>query len=254
MTISSVASQTRRLLVWWAYLFCCLWLATAMSWWSLARFDYGYPLWYQLLDIQTHIATYAPQNRQKAGFAQLPPEQHLRAFTQIRESVHSGSPKLEEIVYPGPDGRPVQMLTSDEITHLRDVRRLFDRALLASALFGLLWLPLAWLLRRVGPPGRWQAAGILAGTIVVVAGTLILAGPTAVFYKFHDWLFPPAHPWFFYWQDSLMSTLMKAPVLFGGIAAMLVPAGLLLTPLFYLGGLGLAGVAGKRGAERSDAD
>lgn len=241
MTISPVARQTRRILLWSAYLFCCVWLAVAAVWWGLARADYAYPLWYRVLNIQDHIATYAAQNPEKPGFAQLPPEQHRRAFTQIRESVHGGSPKLGTIVYPGPTGQTVALLTNDEITHLRDVRRLFDRAALASALFGLLWFPLAWRLRRAGTPGRRQAIAVLAGAAVLVAGILILAGPTAVFYKFHDWLFPPEHPWFFYWQESLMSTLMKAPALFGGIAAMLVPAGLLLTPLLYLGGLRLSG-------------
>jgi len=39
----------------------------------------------------------------------------------------------------------------------------------------------------------------------------------------------------------LMSTLMKAPVLFGGIAVVLVGGTLVLTPLFYRGGLWLIG-------------
>ena len=62
-----------------------------------------------------------------------------------------------------------------------------------------------------------------------------------MFYQFHIWLFPADHEWFFYWQDSLMSTLMKAPVLFGGIAVVLVGGTLVLTPLFYRGGLRLIG-------------
>ncbi|MFN2223885.1 MAG: DUF1461 domain-containing protein, partial [Candidatus Promineifilaceae bacterium] len=33
------------------------------------------------------------------------------------------------------------------------------------------------------------------------------------------WICPPGHQWFFYYQDSLMTTMMKAPVLFAGIAA-----------------------------------
>ncbi len=69
---------------------------------------------------------------------------------------------------------------------------------------------------------------------------LLISGPEAVFYQFHIWLFPADHEWFFYWQDSLMSTLMKAPVLFGGIAVVLVGGTLVLTPLFYRGGLWLA--------------
>jgi hypothetical protein len=69
---------------------------------------------------------------------------------------------------------------------------------------------------------------------------LLIAGPTQVFYQFHLWIFPADHQWFFYWQDSLMSTLMKAPVLFGGIAAVIALGALLLTPVLYW--LGLWGV------------
>lgn len=252
MTFSSMASQTRRAAAWAGYLFCCVWLAVALAWWILSRFDYGYPLWYEVLDLQPHIATYAAQNPGKPGFGQLPPEQHRRAFTQIRKSVHGGEPPLTSITYPGPAGRPVPMLTRDEVTHLRDVRRLLDRGLLASALFGLLWLPLAWLRRRSGRPSPRLCAGVLAGIGVALAVPLVVAGPTAVFYQFHEWLFPPDHPWFFYWQDSLMSTLMKAPVLFGAIAAALVPPALLLAPLLYQGGLRLVGLVSGVGAANAD--
>lgn len=254
MTISSLACQTRRVLLWSGYLLCCFWLAIAMVWWALAKIDYAYPFWYQALDIQEHIATYAPQNPQKTGFAQLPPEHHQRAFAQIRKSVHSGSPPLRAISYAGPEGRRIPLLTDDEITHLRDVRRLLQGASLASALFGLLWLPLAWLLLRAGRPGWRQASGILAALALLLAVTLSVAGPTAVFYQFHEWLFPPEHPWFFYWQDSLMSTLMKAPVLFGGIAAMLVPAGLMLSVVVYYGGLRLCSLCRRSGVGRRHAD
>jgi hypothetical protein len=48
---------------------------------------------------------------------------------------------------------------------------------------------------------------------------LVLFGPVNVFYKLHTWIFPADHQWFFYYQESLMTTLMKAPDIFGGIAA-----------------------------------
>ncbi|MFT7095179.1 MAG: hypothetical protein ACJAV3_002995, partial [Alcanivorax sp.] len=53
-------------------------------------------------------------------------------------------------------------------------------------------------------------------------------------------LFPAENEWFFYWQDSLMSTLMKAPVLFGGIAAAIAIGALLLIPVLYWFGLRLS--------------
>ena len=48
---------------------------------------------------------------------------------------------------------------------------------------------------------------------------LIVVGPTKAFSQMHEWVFPPGNPWFFYYQQSLMSTMMWAPVLFGWIAA-----------------------------------
>jgi hypothetical protein len=52
----------------------------------------------------------------------------------------------------------------------------------------------------------------------------------------HVWVFPADHQWFFYYQDSLMSTLMKAPYLFGYIAVALVAlATVFLALIFTLG-------------------
>jgi hypothetical protein len=57
---------------------------------------------------------------------------------------------------------------------------------------------------------------------------VLAIGPRRVFYRMHEWVFPPENPWFFYYQDSLMSTMMKAPHLFGAIAPVLLALGLLL--------------------------
>ena len=35
----------------------------------------------------------------------------------------------------------------------------------------------------------------------------------------HEMVFPDDHQWFFYYQDSLMTTLMKAPDIFFAIGA-----------------------------------
>ena len=55
--------------------------------------------------------------------------------------------------------------------------------------------------------------------VIVLIGLIITAiGPKDVFYKMHTLIFPSGHQWFFYYQDSLMTTLMKAPDLFAAIA------------------------------------
>ena len=74
----------------------------------------------------------------------------------------------------------------------------------------------------------------LAGSL---SALLVIVGPKKLFYAFHIWVFPVEHQWFFYWEQSLMSTLMKAPDLFGGIAVALVMFGVPLAVLLYLFGL-----------------
>ncbi len=56
----------------------------------------------------------------------------------------------------------------------------------------------------------------------------MLIGPTKVFYWGHEVVFPENNQWFFYYEDSLMSTMMKAPALFGPIAGQLLFCTLIL--------------------------
>src|SRR5690606_5060552 len=59
-------------------------------------------------------------------------------------------------------------------------------------------------------------------SITGITLVIFITGPTKVFYWLHEQIFPDEHEWFFYYQDSLMTTLMKAPDLFGFIAVILV--------------------------------
>jgi len=68
------------------------------------------------------------------------------------------------------------------------------------------------------PPVKKMLVYFAAVTLCAIA-VILAIGAKTVFYKLHTWIFPPGHQWFFYYQDSLMTTLMKAPVLFAGIAA-----------------------------------
>jgi len=66
-----------------------------------------------------------------------------------------------------------------------------------------------------------------SGDLVIVFSI----GPENVFNQLHIWVFPKENEWFFYYQDSLMSTLMLAPTLFGWIASALV----VLAAIFWTG-------------------
>lgn len=236
MRIEDSLHQCKKGLAWIAYAVICVWLALALVWWLFARLDYGYPAWYSILAIDEHIATYAPHNLARPGFADLDADAHAEAFRAIRKAVHDHGNGLEQIAYPGPRGQPLPLLIETEVAHLQDVAVLLSRAGIATLVLALLWLPAAWCVRRVGPPS-WRGRGLAAALLAVpLLMWLLIAGPKAVFYQLHIWLFPPENPWFFYWEESLMSTLMKAPYLFGGIAVVLALGASLLTPVFYLAG------------------
>ncbi|EKF73584.1 hypothetical protein A11A3_12690 [Alcanivorax hongdengensis A-11-3] len=232
-------SQFSSTLLWFFYGLCSLLLAICVTWGLYSQINYGFPFWYKQLHINEHIHQYAPKNRHKHGFAQLPPEQHMQAFEQITRAVHHGGEGLEAITYQAPGWPPQRLLDRAEVQHLQDVAHFIDLGRWLMLGLAILWLPLAWLCIRRGLP--FMRYRLLF--TVFVAGAVIawfaVAGPTAVFYQFHIWLFPAGHQWFFYWQDSLMSTLMKAPDLFGGIAAVIGAGALALTPLLYFSGLRL---------------
>ena len=227
-------------LVWFFYAVTAVLLSVLISWALYSQANYGYGFWYQQLDIGAHIEEYGPQNRFRYGFEQLPSEQHHRAFEQIRDAVHDQGEGLADIHYTLPGRAPIPLLHDAEVRHLQDVADLIDFGRWLMLALALLWLPLALLCIRVGIPPMRQRMGITVFGVGAVIAWLAVAGPTQVFYQLHVWLFPAENEWFFYWQDSLMSTLMKAPVLFGGIAGAIAIGALLLIPVLYWLGLRLS--------------
>jgi hypothetical protein len=201
-----------------------------LAWRVLAAVDFLYPVWYDHAGIGAHIDRYAPQNRYRDGFEDTSRSERLAAFADIGRAVRDDARGLEALTYTDAEGTPRTLLRPPEIIHLQDVARLIDRleraGLAACVLFAglVVWLrrrretlpPLSRLLTRTG-------LGVAAAV-----GIVVLIGPRDVFYRFHVWVFPEGHQWFFYYQDSLMSTLMKAPYLFGYIAAALLVLTLVL--------------------------
>ena len=202
-----------------------LWLA----WRCLAVVDFLYPVFYDMLDIDGHIQEFGPQNRYKSGFELTTRAERFRIFGAVVDAIDTSGEGLAEIIYYGPDGQAIdRMFRAPEVGHLQDVAHLVGRIAPVG------WLALAWfalhlvLIRlrrwRVPPLRRMLGASLLASAGATLA--VFLAGPRKLFHWFHEVAFPPDHPWFFYYQDSLMSTFMKAPDLFGAIAVALVLLGL----------------------------
>lgn len=219
---------------WSLVLLAALLAALFVSWQAHRPFDYGYGFWYDQMAISEHIDRYGPRNRYIRGLEDLDRAEHLQLFGGIVDAVHQQGDGLEALEFTDDKRRTKRLLRTPEVVHLQDVANLID------VLTWVGWMAVAVavvgtaLLVRARVQIRWaQQGAILAGLAVALAALLLIVGPTAVFYQLHIWVFPEEHQWFFYYQDSLMSTMMKAPDLFGGIGATIGALGVCIY-LMYL--------------------
>lgn len=237
MNNRSTAVQVKSGLAWWLYVLVTVWLSVSMAWWVYARFDYGYGYWYSKLNIAEHIATYAPQHPDKKAFALLSREQHVMAFRQIVDAVHDHGQGLDQIQYRA-EGHEAQVLLDDaEVEHLHDVARMLDWGAVIFYLLCPLWFFLAYIVGKAALPNWRLRVAAMFGSVLPGVVVLAIVGPKAVFYQLHIMIFPANHQWFFYWEQSLMSTLMKAPYLFGDIAIVLGCFGTAIAVVLYVCGL-----------------
>lgn len=209
----------------WPVFFSCQLIALALvSWHLLAQFHFSYPLGYQLLDLNTHIADFAPQNRYKDDFELTTPEDHWRLFGAISDAVQASGKGLREISYQLKNGETTALMHEAEIIHLQDVANLIDVFYVTGTMCLLVWIGLIFFAHHQKlklPPIKKVLLGFLAGFAAITTIILVI-GATEVFYWFHVQVFPDGHQWFFYYQDSLMTTLMKAPDIFAFIATLLL--------------------------------
>ncbi|MGV8836260.1 lipoprotein intramolecular transacylase Lit [Cellvibrio sp.] len=209
----------------WPVFFSCQLIALALvSWHLLAQFHFSYPLGYQLLDLNTHIAEFAPQNRYKDDFELTTPEDHWRLFGAISDAVQASGKGLREISYQLKNGEITALMHEAEIIHLQDVANLIDVFYITGTSCLLIWIGLIFFAhhqRLTLPSIKKILLGFLAGFAAITTIILVI-GATEVFYWFHVQVFPDGHQWFFYYQDSLMTTLMKAPDIFAFIATLLL--------------------------------
>ncbi|MBU2885034.1 DUF1461 domain-containing protein [Gilvimarinus agarilyticus] len=204
-----------------------------MAWNLLAAGNFGYGAAYQWLEIDQHIASYGPENRNRSHFALTDKDQHIELFQQINAAVHGAPQDLNDIYFHPSQGASQTLLTKPEVVHLTDVAHLIDKVYTLGwiALTAMIiCLPILYYHRAPLPRPSRVLASVL-GAMGATFALVMLLGPKHVFYTLHTWIFPPEHPWFFYYQDSLMTTLMKAPDLFGFIAALLLGLWLILWAL-----------------------
>jgi len=210
----------------WLTLLLCFWA----SWLTLAQVNFGYPLWHDYAGIGDHIERYAPLNLYRKGFEETSAETRYQLFADIVKAIHHHGEGLEKLYYETPQYR-VALLRPAEIVHLKDVAHLIS-ILQTAALYGLiiwlLWTGFMIYRHRYPSSKQLLTAGTLGALGLLVP--ILIWGPEKVFYQLHIWIFPEQHQWFFYYQESLMSTMMKAPDLFGYIfvCLMVVTTGLFI--------------------------
>lgn len=214
----------QRYLLWPLLLTAHLLAVSLLSWHLLAQGNFAYALGYRALGIEQHIQFYGPQNRYKHDFAQTTPAEHHQLFGDIVRAVQNQGAGLADIQYRLPDGTYTPLLREPEVIHLQDVANLIEVFYLAGLIGTAAWLLLfvyAYRAHCVFPSPKKILAG-LVGALALLTLITLLIGAEAVFYWLHIQIFPDEHEWFFYYQDSLMTTLMKAPDIFGLMSVLLV--------------------------------
>ncbi len=177
---------------------------------------------------------YAPDNKYKDGFENTKQQQHIKLFAGIVNAIQHDGDGLRQLRYTdSKTNKTESLLTNAEVIHLQDVANLVNK----FKYIGILGLTIAVLVLivmrakniNVAKLSRHTYGGL--GVVLLMVIIVFLVGPTKIFYLGHELIFPNNHQWFFYYEESLMSTMMKAPVLFGPIACQL----LMLTIMIWFG-------------------
>ena len=223
-------SQWQQRATLWGFNISAWLLCLVLAWQCLSQQHFLYGLWYQWLGIGDTISTYAPHNRHQRGhFVYTTADEHKRLFAELVASINQQGKGLSDLHFQLPaqllKEHPVLMsleyrlLTPQEVVHLQDVSRLVSglktlgltACVMAIALLLLIYHR-CWQLPSIASALRQQGVVAIAALIMIV-----LVGPRQVFYWLHEQIFPADHPWFFYYEDSLMTTLMQAPNIFAPI-------------------------------------
>ncbi len=227
--------RVRKQIFWISYLISVFLLALFLSWHVSARVNFLYPFWHDVLNIDATIQKYGPLNRYREDFQLTDKLERTRLFAGIVKAIHQDGKGLESLSYRKPQGQIIgPLLTRPEVIHLQDVARLIGFVNSAAIVIFSLWLIMTgWIFARKTPIPSAMAM-FASGAIGLIVSTLVvlLLGPVKIFYLLHEWIFPAGHQWFFYYEESLLTLMMKAPDVFGPITFMLVITALLLCAIF----------------------
>ncbi|NBT89125.1 MAG: DUF1461 domain-containing protein, partial [Flavobacteriaceae bacterium] len=209
-----------------ALLVSCLYI----SWQILSSANFLFGNIYDRNNLEQHINQFAPQNRNKDDFASTSRSERIRIFTEISDAINSGGKGLDEILYTRSSvGKLEKFLVEEELNHLQDVANLVERlkpvgAIVATIL--MIFYIFCWYYMISRQKYLWRPNGLLVSAFQIIllatatVGLVFIIGPQKVFYQLHEWAFTENAQWFFYYQDSLMTTLMPE-IVFADIAVLL---------------------------------
>lgn len=203
----------------WIFLFpLMLIVCFFLTWLFWSSQNFLYEVWYDHTELKEFIDYYAPQNKLKPEFSQTDREERIRLFNEILVSINSNGSGLDQIQFFSPnDERLGNLLTKSEINHLLEVSRLVTVFKTVSWVSIVIFIASLFFIYFKKTRKRLDTKKIALTYIfvfVVFFILLFLIGPLSVFEILHEFVFPEGHQWFFYYQDSLMTTLMMAPTLF----------------------------------------
>ena len=208
----------KSLKLFWLPVFPLLFVVCLLATWiALSNQSFFYGFLYDNTKLENFIELYAPKNIYKPEFSQTSREERIRVFKEIVESVNSNGLGLSEIKFYSIEGESLgKLLREPEVVHLQLVANIVDQlAKVAKCssvlLLGFLIFVVKLKVRLVTLKEVILSTLALFGATVFI---LLVIGPLTVFEYLHVQIFPKDHQWFFYYEDSLMTTLMMAPDLF----------------------------------------
>jgi len=205
---------------WGLFLVLTFVITLPISWWGLSKVDFAYPVLYEKMNIAQHISTYAPKNtHNKNDFVQTSKVERLALFHGVVDAIQNHGSGLDLLFYTNNAQQNKKLFTEAEVIHLTDVANLLDHLKPVALGAVILWiiLTVTLLIKKINLPSRKQLISTTVVIVLLIASVLAI-GPEKVFNQLHVWVFPENHQWFFYYEESIMSTMMKAPDLFAYIA------------------------------------
>jgi len=210
-----------------ALLVSCLYV----SWQVLSQANFLYDQIYEHNDLEAHVNEFAPLNRNdKESFALTSKTERVRVFSDIAREINTGGGGLGSITYT-PEGADAAtpFLVEAERDHLQDVANLVSSlkpigAVIASLLIA--FYGFCWYYKVSRYQYFWRPSGVFVSLFQIAAvAALFFAitfalGPQQTFYLLHEWAFSDKAQWYFFFEDSLMTTLMPE-IVFANIAALL---------------------------------